>query len=145
MILVDANVLIYAYSPTSREHGMARAWLAEALSRPEPVRLAWTSVLAFMRILTSTRIFRRPLSIQEAIRIVDSWFEQPAVDWLQPGSRHWAILSELLSKGQARGPLVMDAHLAALAIEHGATLCTTDKDFLRFPGLKISNPVEPAR
>ncbi|MBI3941056.1 MAG: hypothetical protein HY315_09490 [Acidobacteria bacterium] len=86
MILVDANVLIYAYSPTSREHGMARAWLAEALSRPQPVRVARTSVLAFMRILTRSRIFRRPLSIQETIRIVDSWFEQPAVDWLQPPS-----------------------------------------------------------
>ncbi len=141
MILVDANLLIYAYDSSSRPHGPAREWLEEVLSGADPVCLAWQTVLAFLRISTHTRIFERPLLVHEAVSIVDSWFQQPAMRLVQPTERHWPILSRLLPDSQARGPLVMDAHLAALAIEHGATMCTSDRDFSRFSGLRVVNPL----
>jgi len=122
----------------------ARLWLENAFSRPEPVRLAWITILAFLRIGTSPRAFPYPLSPAEAGEIVAEWFARPMVATLEPGERHWSILSHLLTATQARGPLVMDAHLAALAIEHGATLCTTDQDFTRFPNLRLLNPLDPA-
>ena len=141
MILVDANLLIYAYDSSCRSHQQALAWLEEILSGAEPVCLAWQTVLAFLRIGTHPRIFSRPMLLDEAVRHVDSWFRQPATRLVQPTERHWPILSRLLPDAQARGPLVMDAHLAALAIEHGATLCTTDRDFSRFPGLRVFDPL----
>ncbi len=142
MILIDSNLLLYAYDTSSRQHRPARRWLEEVLSQVEPVCLTWQTLLAFLRISTHGRVFERPLHVQEAVDIVSSWLEQPPVRLLQPSERHWPILSELLPDAQARGPLVMDAHLAALAIEHGATLCTTDRDFSRFPGLRVAYPLD---
>ena len=107
----------------------------------EPVCLAWQTVLAFLRISTHRRIFQRPLLLEEAVGIVSSWFEQPAIRLLRPTDRHWAILGQLLPEAQARGPLVMDAHLAALAIEHGAEVHTADRDFSRFPGVRVAYPL----
>ncbi|MDR5694883.1 MAG: PIN domain-containing protein [Armatimonadota bacterium] len=95
-----------------------------------------------MRILTNPRAFEYPLSIEEAIPIVSSWLERPMVGILEPGDRHWGIFNDLLRRTHARGPMVIDAYLAALAIEHGATLCTADRDFARFPGLRLLNPPE---
>ncbi|MBI3975839.1 MAG: type II toxin-antitoxin system VapC family toxin [Armatimonadetes bacterium] len=141
MILVDANLLLYAYNPSFERHALALRWLEELLSKPEPVGLAWLTILAFLRIGTSPRAFEYPLATDEAVPIVSSWLAQPMVTVLEPGERHWMILTDLLSRTQARGPAVMDAHLAALAIEHGATLCTSDRDFARFPGLQIINPL----
>lgn len=142
MILVDANILLHAYNPSAERHAAARVWLENVLGNPEPVRVSWTGLLAFLRIATSPRVFRRPLTTAEASRIVSEWFEQPAFDVLHPTERHWSILQGLLDRGQARGPLVVDAHLAALGIEHGATVCTSDRDFAKFPGLKLDNPLE---
>jgi uncharacterized protein len=142
MILIDANVLFYAYDGVSSHHAKARDWLDAALSHEPAVRFSWTTLLAFIRIATNPRAAERPLSTAQAAAIVASWLAVPSVGVLSPTARHWSILCDLLDKGQARGNLVMDAHLAALAIEHGATLCTTDRDFLRFPGLKIENPIE---
>jgi hypothetical protein len=142
LILVDANILLYAYDPSSQRHEAARRWLEEVLSGPEPVGVAWMALLAFLRIGTSSRAFSIPFSLEEAVTIVSEWLERPMVAILNPGERHWEILRNLLVTAQARGPLAMDAHLAALAIEHGATLCTTDRDFTRFPGLRFSNPLE---
>lgn len=141
MILVDANLLLYAYNPSFDRHRRARAWLEGVLSRPDPVCLAWASILAFLRIVTNPRAFEYPLSVEEAVPIVSAWLERPMVAILEPGARHWAVLAELLSRTQVRGPAVMDAHLAALAIEHGAVLCTTDRDFARFPGLRLLDPL----
>lgn len=107
-----------------------------------PVGLAWVTVLAFVRIMTSPRIFRRPLTIAEATQVVDAWLEVPGLTIVGPGERHWEVLRQALVDGQAVGPLASHAHLAALAIEHGATLATTDRDFARFPVLKIVNPLE---
>jgi toxin-antitoxin system PIN domain toxin len=94
-----------------------------------------------LRIATNPHVFERPLSATEAEAAISSWLEQPAAGILDPGERHWDILRQLVRDGQAAGPLVMDAVLAAIALEHGATVCTTDRDFSRFPGLKWTNPL----
>lgn len=140
MILVDANVLLYAYHPRAEAHPRCRAWLEEAFSGEEPVCLAWVTVLAFLRISTSPRVFERPLLSTEALAIVASWLERPSVSVLEAGEACWEILRGLVVEAQASGPLVMDAFLAALAIENGATLATTDRDFARFPKLEVTNP-----
>ena len=142
MILIDANVLLYAYDPSSPHHQDARVWFENAISKPGNIGLAWMTLLAFVRISTSSRPLEHPLSATEALAIVSGWLQHPSVTVLNPGERHWEILRDLMTKGQAHGPLIMDAHLAALAIEHGATLATTDRDFTRFPGLRILNPLE---
>lgn len=141
MILIDANLLIYAYDTSNPFYPRAKDWLEDVLSRPEPVRLAWVVVIAFLRITTHSKIMPSPFSIREARDVVDQWFGLPQVGILQPGSRHWPILRELLPAAQVKGPLVTDAYLAALAIEHGATLCSTDRDFSRFEGLRWRNPM----
>jgi hypothetical protein len=144
VILVDANLLLYAYHPRAEQHGRSRAWLEAALSGPDPVGFAWLTLWAFLRIATSPRVFERPLSASEAEGAVSSWLAQPAAHILDPGARHWEILRALLRDGQAAGPLVMDAVLAAIALEHGATIHTTDRDFSRFPMLKWTNPLAAA-
>lgn len=143
MILVDANLLLYAYHPKAAQHAASRAWLEASLSGSAFVRFSWLTLWAFLRISTSRRVFERPFSIGEAEAVIDSWLAQPAAGILEPGERHWQILSELMKKAQRIGPLVMDAVLAAIAIEHGATVCTTDRDFSRFAGLKWTNPLVP--
>jgi toxin-antitoxin system PIN domain toxin len=142
VILIDANLLLYAYNPSFAWHARARRWLEETLSRPEPVRLTSATILAFLRIGTNPRAFEHPLSIDEAVAIASEWLELPMVALLEPGERYWDILKELLAATQVRAALVMDAHLAAIAIEHGAALCTTDRDFGRFAGLRTINPLE---
>ena len=141
MILVDANLLLHAYNPRSAEHASARSWLETMLSGPELVRFTWLTLWAFLRISTNPRVFERPLSIDEAEAVVSSWLAQPAAGVLDPGERHWPIFRGLAQDGQILGPLVMDAAIAAIAIEHGATLCTTDRDFARFAGLSWKNPL----
>jgi toxin-antitoxin system PIN domain toxin len=141
MILIDANLLLYAYYPRAAQHDASRAWLEGVLSGPELVRFAWLTLWAFLRITTNPRVFERPLSAAEAEAAVASWLERPNAGILEPGERHWEILCRLARTGQAAGPLLMDAALAAIAIEHGATLYTTDRDFSRFPGLKWANPL----
>ncbi len=142
MIAIDANILLYASDTESTHHQAARRWLENTLSGDEAVGIAWASVLAFLRVGTNPRIRRNAFSLEEAVDIASGWFERPTVTLLNPGERHWEILREMMTKGQARGPLVTDAHLAALAIEHGAALATTDRDFAHFPGLKFFNPLD---
>lgn len=144
MILVDANLLLYAYHPKAEQHEASRAWLEASLSGSQLVRFAWLTVWAFLRISTNARVFERPLSASEAGTAVSSWLGQPSVGILEPGERHWEILQTVMKEGQTTGPLVMDAVLASLAIEHGATLHTTDRDFARFPGLKWTDPLASA-
>jgi toxin-antitoxin system PIN domain toxin len=141
LILVDANLLVYAYHPRAREHEASRRWLEGVLAGPDLVRFGWITLWAFLRLVTNPRVFDRPLSASEAQVAVSSWLGQPCAGILEPGERHWTILRELMQGGQATGPLVMDAALAALAIEHGAILHTTDRDFSRFPSLKWRNPL----
>lgn len=141
MKLLDVNLLLYAYHASSPQHHAAKQWLQEALSAPAPVCLSWQTTTAFTRISMSPRVFERPLSTPECVDIVNGWLAVPSVRVLTPGQRHWEVFSDLLLHAQCRGPLVMDAHLAALAVEHGATLYTTDRDFTRFRGLAVVNPL----
>jgi len=142
--LVDANLLLYAHDPRATQHEASRRWLEGVLSGRELVGFAWLTLWAFLRISTNPRVYERPLSIDEAEELVESWLARPMVRVLDPGERHWEILRDLTRSGQSAGPLVMDAALAAIATEHGATLATTDRDFSRFDGLRWRNPLEPA-
>ena len=142
MILVDANLLIYAVDADSPNHPRARRWLERTLSDDEPVGLAWVVLLAFLRITTRPGILRRQLQPEKAVAYVDSWLEQPCVETVVPGAAHWSILRTLLAATGTAGNLTSDAHLATLAVEHGATLCSTDNDYRRFPGVKHENPLE---
>lgn len=142
MIVLDANVLLYAYNPASTHHGACRAWLERALNGTEQVGLPWQTMLAFIRIATNSRVFERPLAATEAAAIVDEWLNCPRVLIVHPGHDYWTILKEQLDSAQVAGPLVTDAALASLAIEVGARLCTTDRDFARFRGLRIVDPRE---
>ena len=145
MILIDGNLLLYAYHPRAVQHEKSRAWLEAVLSGPDLVRFAWLTLWAFLRIATNARVFDRPLSTSEAADAISSWLAQSGAGILEPGERHWDILRDLVNDGQAAGPLVMDGVLAAIAIEHGATVCTTDRDFSRFPGLRWVNPLLDSR
>jgi toxin-antitoxin system PIN domain toxin len=109
----------------------------------ELVRFAWLTLWAFLRISMNPHVFERPLTIPEAEAAVASWLSQPCAGILEPGEHHWDILQGLMRRGQTVGPLIMDAVLAAIALEHGAILHTTDQDFSRFPGLKWMNPLIP--
>ncbi len=140
MILVDANVLLYAHHPRAEAHERCRAWIEQAFSGEEPIAIAWITVLAFVRISTTPRVFEQPLLASEALAAVASWLERPSVSVLEAGEACWEIFRELVVQAQVTGPLVMDAFLAALALENGATLATTDRDFARFPKLKVVNP-----
>jgi toxin-antitoxin system PIN domain toxin len=141
VILVDANLLLYAYHPRSNQHVAARKWLEQVLAGPELVRFAWMTIWAFLRIATNPRAFERPLSLDEATAAAKAWLDQPCAGIVEPGERHWEILLDVAAAGQVVGPLITDAALAAIAIEHGAVLHTTDRDFARFEGLKWMNPL----
>jgi len=140
MILVDANLLVYAQSRSFPQHEPARAWLDGRLNGPAPIGLPWPSLLAFVRIISNPRVVDRPRSLPEAWGQVEAWLDcSPA--WIPlPTEHHRETLGELL-RVVPRGNLVPDAHLAALAVEHGLTLCSTDGDFARFPGLRWENPL----
>ena len=141
MILPDANLLLYAYNTATPQHDAAREWLEDVLHKPELTAFCWPVLLAFIRIGTNPRAFPQPLTPAEAALAVDSWLARPNAVVVQPGVRHWSLLRQLLLQGQASGPLAADAHLAALAVEHGAILCSTDQDFARFSSIKWHNPL----
>lgn len=141
MILVDANVLLYAHDADDLRHEVARDWLERTLASEPDVRFALATLLAFIRIGSDPRVYERPRTAAEVLAIVDGLLARPNVALASPGGRHWPTLAQLAEAGKARGPLLMDAHLAALAIEHGATLATTDRDFSRFPGLRSVDPL----
>lgn len=141
MILIDANLLLYAENKAAPEHSAAKEWWDRQLSETQSIALCWPVLSAFLRIATSTRAFARPLTIDQASDCVESWINRPNVRLIGPTASHWTIFRELLDKGQAGGNLVSDAHLAALAIEHGCELQSTDADFSRFPKLKWRNPL----
>lgn len=141
MILIDANVLIYAIDADSHHHRRAKRWLEGVLSAAAPVGLPWIVVLAFLRITTRPGILNRPLTAEAAVDYVDSWLAQPNVELVGPGPNHWSILRGLIRAAGTAGNLTSDAHLAAMAIERGATLCSTDRDFGRFAGLVTADPL----
>jgi toxin-antitoxin system PIN domain toxin len=145
MIVCDANALLYAYDARSALHEPCRKWLVLALNGTEQVGLPWQSLLAFVRIATNARAYVRPMTGAQACAVVSSWLERPQVCIPSPGERYWAILQAQMQAARVTGPMVSDAALAALALEQGATLCTTDRDFRRFDGLKLYDPTGATR
>jgi toxin-antitoxin system PIN domain toxin len=143
VILVDANILIYSHVESFAQHQAARDWLDQRLNGSARVGLPWVSLIAFLRIATNPRVFERPEPMAEAWKQVRAWLAcEPA--WIpQPTERHAELLEELLAQPGVHANLVSDAHLAALALEHGLTLCSTDGDFARFPVLRWQNPLAP--
>ncbi len=141
MILLDANILIYAHVSSFARHHAARNWLDRQLNGPASVGLPWPSLLAFLRLVTNPRVFEHPEPMAEAWRQVLLWLACETAWVPQPTERHAELLGEFLGLAGVLGNLVPDAHLAALAVEHGLTLCSTDGDFARFPGLRWVNPL----
>jgi toxin-antitoxin system PIN domain toxin len=141
MILVDANLLLYAYVTDFPQHPAAQTWLDEQLNGTTPVGLPWPTLLAFVRLVSNPRVFQRPAPLADAWQQVESWLDCPPA-WIPlPTDRHRGILGPLLTSVGGRANLVPDAHLAALAIEHGLLLCSTDGDFARFSNLRWQNPI----
>jgi toxin-antitoxin system PIN domain toxin len=138
--LLDANILLYAYDSESTHHGVCRTWLEAVFNAEETIALPWQTVLAFVRISTNSRAVRRPLTGSDACEIVNSWFQRPNVVIPDAGERFWEIFQAQMVEAQVIGPLVTDTALAALSLEHGATLCSSDRDFRRFRGLKLLDP-----
>jgi len=141
MILVDANLLIYAHVPDMSDHLASRVWLERVLAGPGRVGIPWASILAFIRIRTNPRVFRAPLDVGAAWAAMESLLDQPLVWIPEPGPGHRGILGEIVRQCRPTAGLIHDAHLAALAMEHGLTMCSTDADFGRFPGLRWQNPI----
>lgn len=144
MIVLDVNLLLYAYDSKSPEHKRARAWIEEAFSREEIIGLPWQTIVAFIRIMTYPGPAGERFTTKGVLAIVDRWTEMPQVRILAEGEDHWPLLRSLLVKGDVRGKLTMDASVAALTIAHGGTLYTNDRDFARFPALRWVNPLAAA-
>ena len=140
MKLLDANILLYAYDSDSAHHAACRSWLEAAFNSEETVALPWQTLLAFLRISTNSRATKKPLQSAEACSIVSSWLAQVNVSVIGSGERFWELLTHQMLDARVTGELVTDAALAALALEHGATLCSVDRDFRRFRGLRLIDP-----
>jgi toxin-antitoxin system PIN domain toxin len=141
VIVVDANLLIYAYDLDSAHHKKSLSWLEELLSGVEAVGLPWQSVSAFLRVITNRRLPGTRVTLEQAVQVVDEWLQQPNVQVLVPADQHWSVLRQMILEGRASGPLVSDAEIAAITIEQGGVLHTTDRDFARFLGLRWKNPL----
>ena len=141
MILVDANLLIYAHVGSFAQHEVAREWLDRQFSGVPRVGLPWASLLAFLRIVTNPRLFDRPEPMAAAWEQVQAWLACETVWVPEPTARHPELLGALLALPGVHGNLVPDAHLAVLSIEHGLILCSADGDFGRFPDLRWMNPI----
>jgi len=139
--IIDANLLLYAVNEDSPRHAKAKAWFEGVMSGSEPVGFDWTVLQAFLRLSTRSAVFPSPLTLEVAFEIVDSWLAQPCSEIVDPAELHLDVMEKLLAPLGTAGNLLSDAHLAALAIEQGAELCSCDSDFGRFPGLRWTNPV----
>ena len=141
MIVVDVNLLIYAVNEDAPGHQKAKAWLETAISGTETVGLPWMVLLAFLRLTTRRGLFQKPLDVETALDAVETWLRQPSVTVPEPTVHHLRTLRDLVIPLGTGGNVTSDAHLAALAIEHGAELCSADNDFSRFAGLRWRNPL----
>lgn len=140
MKLVDANVLLYAVNESEPRHAGARRWLDSSLNSAEAVGFAWAVLLAFVRLSTKAGLFPRPLSVEASLAIVRVWVGDGPGVVIEPTTRHLEVLAGLLRKSGTGGNLTSDAHLAALAVEHDATIVSYDRDFERFPGVRWREP-----
>ena len=144
MIVLDANLLLYAYNSRAPNHAQARHWVEDVFSGTEAVGLPWQTVSAFLKIITNRQLIGERLSMEEAAAVVEEWAAMPVVHLLAPGVRHWAFFRRMLVEGKVSGPMTTDAQLAALTMENGGVLYTADRDFARFPGLKWVDPLGEA-
>ena len=144
MTILDANILLYAYNADASHHLETRRWLEQQLDAVDPIGIPWVTLWGFLRISTNPRLTRVALGTEEAFQAVRELLNHTQVTVVEPGPRHAEILEQLVHHGRATGPRVTDAALAALAIEHGATLASTDRDFSRFPNLRWINPLASA-
>ena len=135
MKLPDVNVLVHAGNPQAAQHRLARAWLTEAGNGREALALTWIVLLGFIRLCTRAGIYERPLAVAQAMASVRGWLAAPAALVVQPGPQHLDILAALLTRAGTAGNLTTDAHIAAVAVEHGATVVSFDRDFDRFEGV----------
>lgn len=142
MILIDTNLLIYALDSDSPQHPVALTWVNETLSSDVQVVLPWVVLTGFIRLTTNARVMRSPMNVESALGYVSLFLQQPNVSPLNPGEKHWLILDRLLRDNGTAGNLTTDAHIAAIAIEHGCTVYSADNDFKRFTGLQHINPLE---
>lgn len=140
MKLLDANLLLYAIDPSAPRHSQARKTLESELSGSGTVAFAWVTLLGFVRVSTNSRVFQSPLSPAEALAYVEGWLTRPNATVLHPTEGHLRILREMLLPLGTAGNLTSDAHLAALALEHGAEIVSFDADFARFPGVRWNMP-----
>lgn len=145
MIIVDVNVLLYAVNEDAGNHAPVRSWLEDALNGDETVGLPWIVILGFLRLATSPRVFPAPLSVDEALDRVGRWLDARVVVAVGEKAGHWPALRRLLEAAGTAGNLTTDAHLAACAVTHDATLVSCDGDFARFEGLRWTNPLHAAR
>ena len=141
MIVPDINLLLYAYDADSPSHAKAASWWRRCLSGTEPVGLARVVVFGFVRVGTSARVFRRPMTPAETAGHVRAWLAQPVAQVLESGPHHLEQVLELLERIGTAGNLVTDAQIAAIALEHNAVVHTSDTDFVRFPGVRWFNPI----
>lgn len=141
MILPDVNVLVLAHRADQDDHQHVREWLEDEVNSERPFALADVAAAGFLRIVTNPRVYHRPTTLKKAVAFVDGLVEQPTCLRVAAGTRHWSILRRLLQDSDARGNLVPDAHLAAVAIEHGATVATRDRGFARFPSVAVVDPL----
>ncbi|MHB8873304.1 MAG: TA system VapC family ribonuclease toxin [Myxococcaceae bacterium] len=141
MLLIDVNVLVYAHHQGSKEHRAHRAWLEGTVSSDQAFGMSDLVLSSFLRIVTHPRIFSPPSDMAVALSFVDALRAQPNCVRVEPGERHWDIFRGLCRATGAKGNLVPDAYLAALAIESGSEWVTTDRDFSRFPGLRWRHPL----
>jgi uncharacterized protein len=141
MTILDANILLYAYDTDSPSHTEAARWIERLFGDSDTIGIPWQTIWAFLRIRTNPRLMANPKSPAESFELVREWLALPGVVTVQPGPRHAELLERLVIEHRASGALVSDAVLAALAMEHGAVLASTDRDFGRFPDLRWVNPL----
>lgn len=142
MIVPDINLLVYAHNESAPLHDLARDWWKERMTGPDPVAIPWAVTFGFVRLVTHPSVLAVPLTPEDALDRVDDWFGQEHVTVLEPGPAHLRIARDLFRATGVGGNLTTDTHLAALAIEHGAELHSNDRDFERFPGLRLRNPLD---
>lgn len=141
MMLVDANLLLYAVNRDLPQHSAARIWWETLLSSGASLALPWVVILAFVRIATNPRVFAEPLPIAKAVGYINEWLERPGVMMVVPGANHWERLRALLIQTGTQGNLTTDAHIAALALEYDCVICSADDDFKQFTGVRHVNPL----
>ena len=145
MIIVDVNLLVYAHNRAAPQHDRARQWWEDLITGQQPIGLPWAVALGFVRLVTHAAVLVNPIAPLDAVARVRGWLALPEVRIVEPGPRHLDIVEDLFRATGVGASLTTDTHLAALAIEHQAELCSNDSDFGRFPGLRWVNPLKGTR